>query len=102
MTRVSARAIVAAVLLLAACTANTATISGDLDVALDVAAALEGVYAAGPKAKPATVANLVHLLAIAQAAVAAWKASGSDADEAAAGAAIAALVGYEATAIRSP
>jgi hypothetical protein len=74
----------------------------NLTVALDVAATVEGAYAARPAADPNAVAELSRLLASAQAAVAAWQASSSESDQAIANAAIAALVEYEATAGATP
>jgi hypothetical protein len=83
---------------LAGCAADKPAVAGDLTVALDVAATAEGVYAARPGADPAKVAELSRLLAVAQAAVAAWSASSLPSDQALASAAISALVAYEATA----
>ncbi len=83
---------------LAGCAADKPEVAGDLTVALDVAATAEGVYAARPGADPTKVAELSRLLAVAQAAVAAWSASSLPSDQALASAAISALVEYEATA----
>jgi hypothetical protein len=83
---------------LAGCAASKPEVAADLTVALDVAAAAEGVYAARPSADPQKVATLSRLLSVAQAAVASWQASSLPADQAIASAAISALVEYEATA----
>ena len=82
---------------LAGCAASKPEVATDLTVALDVAAAAEGVYAARPDADPKKVATLQRLLAVAQAAVASWQSSALPADEALASAAISALVEYEAS-----
>ncbi len=87
---------------LAACTASKPQVATDLNTGLEVAAALEGAYAARAGSDPKVVAELARLMAGAQAAVAAWEASTSPTDEAAANAAIAALVAYEASAHISP
>jgi len=87
---------------LVGCTTTTPEQAADLTVALDLAATVEGAYAARPTADPMAVAELKRLLDSAQAAVAAWQASGSTSDRAIANAAIAALVEYEATAGGTP
>jgi len=87
---------------LCGCAGGKAQVADDLDVALDVASVAEGAYAARPNADPKTVAQLSRLLSVAQAAVAAWQASTQPEDQAAASAAIAALVAYEASAGVSP
>jgi hypothetical protein len=89
---------ITAALFLAGCAASKPAISGDLTVALDVAATIEGAYAAKPGSDPKKVATLSRLLAMAQAAVASWKASSLPSDQALASAAIAALAEYEASA----
>ena len=83
---------------LVACAATKPNVATDLNAGLEVAAALETAYAARPSANPKVTADLAHLLASAQAAVAAWNASDSPTDQALASAAIAALVAYEASA----
>jgi hypothetical protein len=83
---------------LAGCAADKPEVAGDLTVALDVAATIEGAYAARPDADPTKIAELSRLLASAQAAVVAWRASSLPADQALASAAISALVEYEASA----
>jgi hypothetical protein len=85
-------------LALGACSATTPQVAADMQLALDVAATVEGAYAAKPTADPKVTAELARLLAAAQAAVASLKASGSSGDQAAADAAIAGLVAYEASA----
>ncbi len=82
----------------AACTATRPQVTADLNAGLEVAAALEGAYAARPSADPKVVVELTRLMAAAQAAVASWEASSSPAEERAAAAAISALVAYEASA----
>jgi hypothetical protein len=96
----SARLAIAAVFALAlgGCSAGKSQVATDLDLALDVALAANGAYAARPTADPKIVANLSRLLAAAQAAVASWDASAKPEDQAVANAAIAALVSYEASA----
>jgi hypothetical protein len=89
---------IAASLSLAGCSASKPEVAADLTVALDVAATVEGDYAARPNADPKKVAALSRLLSVAQAAVASWQASALPADQAIASAAISALVEYEATA----
>ena len=91
-----------ALLLLAGCAGGKADVAGDLTVALDVAATVEGAYAARPSSDPKKVAELARLLAVAQAAVASWQASTLPADQAVASAAISALVEYEASAGATP
>jgi hypothetical protein len=73
-------------------------IATDLDLALGVASAANGAYAARPTADPKIVAQLSRLLAAAQAAVTSWEASAKPEDKAVADAAISALVSYEASA----
>jgi uncharacterized lipoprotein YajG len=104
MTRLShLLAPLAAACLLGACaTTSTQKVASDLSVALDVAATLEGAYAARPTADPKVVAELSRLLAAAQAAVTSLQASGAAGDQAAANAAISALVAYEASAKITP
>lgn len=85
-------------LLVAGCGATKPEVATDLSVALDVAATLEGAFAARPTADPKVVSELARLLATAQAAVASWQASSSPDDEAIANAAISALVAFEASA----
>jgi uncharacterized lipoprotein YajG len=94
----------AALCLLGACSTTTSTqsVGNDLQVALDVAATVEGAYAARPTADPKVVADLSRLLAAAQAAVTSLQASGTAGDQAAANAAISALVAYEASAKVAP
>jgi uncharacterized lipoprotein YajG len=94
----------AALGLLGACaaTASPQSVASDLQVALDVAATVEGAYAARPSADPKVVAELSRLLAAAQAAVTSLQASGAAGDQAAANAAISALVAYEASAKLTP
>jgi hypothetical protein len=87
---------------LCGCAGGKPQVAGDLNVALDVASVAEGAYAARPNADPKTVAQLSRLLAAAQAAVTAWQASTQPEDQAAASAAIAALVEYEGSAGVSP
>lgn len=84
------------------CAGGKPQIASDLSVALDVAAAAEGAYAARPNADPKTVVQLSQLLAVAQAAVTSWQASASPDDQALASAAVAALVQYEASAGVAP
>jgi hypothetical protein len=88
----------AALLATAGCTISRPQATTDLTAGLEVAAAIEGAYAAQPKADPNTVAEVSRLLQSAQAAVTAFGASTSSVDQAAASAAIAALVAYEASA----
>ena len=83
-----------------ACTANRPQVSVDLSAGLEVATAAAAAYAARPTADPTVVAQAGRLLASAQAAVSAWEASTSSADQATAAAAIAALMAYEATAAK--
>jgi hypothetical protein len=87
---------------LCGCAGGKAQVADDLNVALDVASVAEGAYAARPNADPKTVEQLSRLLATAQAAVTAWQTSTLPEDQAAASAAIAALVAYEASAGVSP
>lgn len=90
------RVVVATILLgIAGCAVNKPEVSTDLSVALDVAATLEGAYAARPTADPKVVAELARLLATAQAAIVSWRSSKLPADQAAANAAISALIAYE-------
>ena len=63
--------------------------------ALNIAAVGVSVYAADPHANPQRVTELKALLSGAQAAVQNWAASGSSGDQAAASAALAALVSYQ-------
>jgi hypothetical protein len=87
---------------LGGCAAGKPQIASDLNVALDVAAAAEGAYAARPNADPKTVAQLARLLSVAQAAVTSWQTSTLPQDQALASAAVAALVEYEASAGVAP
>jgi hypothetical protein len=89
-------------LAVAGCAADKPEVAGDLDLALDVASTLEGAYAAKPSADPKVTAEFARLLATGQAAVAAWAASNSPADQALADAAVSALVAYEASVRTSP
>jgi hypothetical protein len=98
----AAGAILGVAFLLAGCAGTTQANATDLTLALDVAATARGVYAARPDADPKVVAELARLLAAAQAAVASYQTSTSPADQAAAQAAISALVAYEASAQPSP
>ena len=84
-----------------ACTANRPQVSVDLSAGLEVATVVEAAYAARPTADPSVVAEAGRLLTSAQAAVSAWEVSTSSADQAAAAAAVAALMTYEATAAKS-
>ena len=95
-------AVVCATVMLAGCAGDKPQVATDLTVALDVAATVEGAYAARPGSDPKNVAELARLLAVAQAAVASWNASSLPADQALAGAAISALVEFEATAGATP
>jgi type IV pilus biogenesis protein CpaD/CtpE len=92
----------AAVLSAAGCAMSRPQATNDLTAALEVAAAIETAYATQPQADPKTVTQVSRLLQSAQAAVTAFGASTSPADQAAAGAAIAALVAYEASAHITP
>jgi len=85
-----------------ACATGKLQIASDLNVALDVAAAANGAYAAQPNANAKTVADLARLLAVAQAAVASWEASAKPQDKAIADAAVSALVAYETSAGITP
>ena len=87
---------------LAGCAGGKPQIAADLNVALDVAAAAEGAYAARPNADQKTVAQLAKLLAVAQAAVSSWQASPLPEDQALASAAVAALVEFETSAGVAP
>jgi hypothetical protein len=87
---------------LTGCAAEKPQVASDLNVALDVAAAAEGAYAARPNADAKTVAQLSRLLAVAQAAVTSWQTSSQPEDQALASAAVAALVEYEASAGVAP
>lgn len=89
-------------LFLSACADSKPALAADFQVALDVAATIEGAYAAKPTADPRTVAELSRLLATAQAAVASWQTSNSPGDQGLANAAISALVAYEASAPKAP
>lgn len=82
-------------LVLASCSAERATSSADLTVALSVASTAMAVYAAQPGANAGAVAEGQRLLAAAQAAADAWAGSGLPTDKAVAQAAIAALESYE-------
>jgi len=82
--------------ILAGCSGGSPQTAADLNLAYTVAAAGEAAYATQPGAKPATTAQLVHLLSAAQAALLTWQNSAASADQTAANAAIAALVAYEA------
>ena len=84
-----------------ACTANRPQVSVDLSTGLDVATAAEVAYAARATADPKVVAQASRMLAGAQAAVSAWEASTSSADQAIAAAAVAALMTYEAAAVKA-
>ncbi len=86
------------VLAAAGCAVGKPQMSADLSAGLEVAAALESAYAARPTANPQTVATMTRLLQVAQAAITAWESSSSTGDRAAADAAIAALVAFEASA----
>jgi hypothetical protein len=70
--------------------------AADLTAAFNVAAAAEAAYAARPGADPKTTAQLSQLLAAAQAALFSWTNAPQPGGQAALGAAIAALVAYEA------
>jgi hypothetical protein len=87
---------------LGGCAGGKPQIASDLSVALDVAAAAEGAYAARPNADPKTVAQLTRLLSVAQAAITSWQSSSQPEDQALASAAVAALVEYEASAGVAP
>ncbi len=80
--------------------ANRPQISVDLSAGLEVATAAKAAYAARPSADPTVVAQAGRLLASAQAAVSAWQASASSADQATAAAALGALMTYEAAATK--
>ena len=86
------------VLVAAGCAIGKPQASADLSAGLEVAAALESAYAARPGANPKTVTDMARLLQVAQAAITSWENSTTTADRAAADAAIAALVAYEASA----
>ncbi len=101
-TSIACMAGMLAVVSLSACTATRPEITTDLNAGLEVAVALENAYAARPSADPKIVADLTHLMATAQAAVASWEASSSSSDEALANAAISAFVAYEASAHVTP
>ena len=85
-----------ALVLAVGCATARPQVSVDLTVGLNVASAAEAAYAARSDADPKVVAQAVRLLAAAQAAVSAWVASSSSADQATASAAVAALLTYEA------
>jgi len=82
--------------LVSACASPSATQATDAQAALNIASVGVSVYAADPHANPQRVAELKALLSGAQAAVQSWAASGSSGDQAAASAALAALVSYQA------
>jgi len=85
-------------MLLSACAAGKPATAADLTAALNVAAAAEAAYAAHPGANPANVAQMAQLLSAAQAALFSWSNAKGTADQTAVGAAIAALIAYEAAA----
>jgi hypothetical protein len=93
---------VAVCVLVAGCAAATPAMKADLNAAFSVAAASEAAYAAQPGANATTVAEMAQLLAAAQAALLSWSNSTNPADQTAAGAAIAALVAFEASATQTP
>jgi hypothetical protein len=95
-------ALAAALLAAAGCAISRPQATTDLTAGLDVAAAIESAYAAQPQADAKVVAEVARLLQSAQAAVTAFGVSTSSVDQAAAGAAIAALVAYEASANITP
>jgi len=86
----------------AACSTSKPTAVVDLNLGLNLAASLEGAYAASTSADPAVVVHLARLMTVAQAAVASWSASSSPSDQALAQAAIAALVAYEVSVRATP
>ncbi len=90
-----------ALLTTSGCAANRPQVSVDLPAGLEVATVVEAAYAARPNADSQVVAEAGRLLASAQAAVSAWEASTSSANQAVAAAAVAALMTYEATAAKS-
>jgi predicted RecA/RadA family phage recombinase len=100
--RIARIALAASLLAATGCTTSRSQASTDLTAGLEVATAIEGVYAAQPKSDPKTVAEVSRLLLSAQAAVTAFAASTSPVDQAAASAAVAALVAYEASAPITP
>ncbi len=102
LNRIARVALAASLLGAAGCAISRPQATTDLTAGLEVAAAIEGVYAAQPQSDPKTVAEVSRLLQSAQAAVTVFGASTSPVDQAAAGAAIAALVAYEASAHIKP
>jgi hypothetical protein len=90
---------VAGCLMAAGCAATKPETVADLNAAYNVAAAADAAYAAHPGADPKVVAEMARLLSASQAALVTWSNSTLPADQAAASAAISALVAYEASAL---
>ena len=86
----------------AGCAGSQPQVDTDLNAGLEIAVALESAYAAEPTADPKIVAQAKRLVSTAEAAVTSFTTSTAPADQAAALAAIAALVAYEASSHLAP
>ena len=82
---------------LTGCSMTQPEAAADLNAAFNVAAAGEAAYAGHPGANPKTVAQMNQFMSAAQAALVSWTNNQTPGDLAAADAALAALVAYEAS-----